>query len=202
MAGNFVPDHAYQYRPDPFVEADRFVEVEESDPQESADVNGLCADPLQGSELRMGVTEAAHSNFGRPSFRIDSPNAGSQIGGLRPPSATRAQLIVCNCAHLWLFGPFCKGNFRLKMMTMVGNCGKLKTSTLSPHSRAPFRLPGPVIFKTSFTGINSFQTESSNSSYKKSKPWRLLETIMTSRQRPSRKKIILDTFFQIHFLIP
>ena len=40
--------------------------------------------------------------------------------------------IVCTCAHLWPFGPSCKGNFGHKIVTIVGTCGQLRTSTLSP----------------------------------------------------------------------
>ena len=45
--------------------------------------------------------------------------------------------IVCKCAHLWPFGPFRKGNFRRRMTAIVGNCGQLRTSALSPYLRAP-----------------------------------------------------------------
>ena len=41
---------------------------------------------------------------------------------------------------------------------------------------------GPVINNSFFTGINNFQTDSSNLSCKKSKAWKLLETIINSKQ--------------------
>ena len=47
---------------------------------------------------------------------------------------------------------------------------------------------GPVIFKNFFTGINSFQTDSSNLSFQKSKAWKSLETIINSKRGLSRKK--------------
>ena len=43
-------------------------------------------------------------------------------------------------------------------------------------------------FQDPFTGINRFQTDSSNLSCKKSKAWKLLKTIINSKQGPSRKK--------------
>ena len=46
----------------------------------------------------------------------------------------------------------------------------------------------PIIFNDLFTGINRFQTDSSNLSCKRSKAWKLLETIINSKQGPSRKK--------------
>ena len=45
--------------------------------------------------------------------------------------------MACNCAHVRPFGPFCKQNFRRKMMTLVGSCDQLRTGTLRPHLRAP-----------------------------------------------------------------
>ena len=51
-------------------------------------------------------------------------------------SATRAQ--VSAIMHIGGFlGPFCRGDFRRKMMTPVGNSGYLRTSNLSPHLRSP-----------------------------------------------------------------
>ena len=47
---------------------------------------------------------------------------------------------------------------------------------------------GPVIYKSFFTGINNFQTDSSNLSCKKSKAWKLLETIIHSKQGLPRNK--------------
>ena len=44
-------------------------------------------------------------------------------------------------------------------------------------------------FSDLFIGINSFQTDSSNFTCKKSNAWRLLETIINSRQSLSRNKV-------------
>ena len=38
-------------------------------------------------------------------------------------------------------------DFHRKMMKFVGNCGRLLTSTLSPHFRAPFYPEGPNLEK-------------------------------------------------------
>ena len=62
---------------------------------------------------------------------------GALKGGLK---ATLCNLstIVYNCALFLAFlGPFLRGNFRRKMMTIVGNRGHLWTSTLSPHLLRP-----------------------------------------------------------------
>ena len=51
--------------------------------------------------------------------------------------------IVYNCTLLWPFGAHnCRGNFRRKMTTIVGNRGQLWTSALSPHllAKPPSRL--------------------------------------------------------------
>ena len=45
-----------------------------------------------------------------------------------------------DCCHLVGFVSFCKGNFRRKMMAIVGNRGQLRTRTLSPIAEPPFRL--------------------------------------------------------------
>ena len=37
------------------------------------------------------------------------------------------------CTFVAFLGRFLRGNFRLKMTTIVGNCGQLWTSSLSPH---------------------------------------------------------------------
>ena len=47
---------------------------------------------------------------------------------------------------------------------------------------------GSSNFQDLFTGINRFQTDSSNLSCERSKAWKLLETIINSKQGPSRKK--------------
>ena len=47
---------------------------------------------------------------------------------------------------------------------------------------------GSSNFQDLFTEINLFQTDSSNLSCKGSKVWKLLETIINSKQDPSRKK--------------
>ena len=65
---------------------------------------------------------------------------GSQTfnGRLRPLSAICAQ--SSTIVHFQIggpFGPFSKGNFRHKMMTIVGNRGQLWTSTLIPHLQSP-----------------------------------------------------------------
>ena len=70
-------------------------------------------------------------------------------GGLRPPSAICAQ--SCTIVHFCgPFGPLSKGNFRRKMTTIVGNCGQLWTSTLSPHLLSPhLDIPDCVPFLSS-----------------------------------------------------
>ena len=47
---------------------------------------------------------------------------------------------------------------------------------------------GSSNFQDLFTGTNRFQTDSSNLSCAGSKAWKLLETIINSKQGPSRKK--------------
>ena len=74
----------------------------------------------------------------------ESPKWGLPNGGCMPLSASRAQSsAVVHIVHICrlLVGPFCKRNFRHKLMTIVGNCGQLRTSTLSP---AP--IWGPPIY--------------------------------------------------------
>ena len=52
-------------------------------------------------------------------------------------SNSRNRLQLCTFFCGLLIGPLSKGNFRRKMTTVVGNCGKLWTSTLSPHLPSP-----------------------------------------------------------------
>ena len=52
-------------------------------------------------------------------------------------SLCNLRTIVHNCALLWPLGPLSNGKFRLKMTTIVGNCGQLWTSTSSPHLLSP-----------------------------------------------------------------
>ena len=67
-----------------------------------------------------------------PPYFTENPNGGSQMGALRPLLAicTSSSTIVHFCGP---FGPLSEGNFRRKMVTIVGNRGQLWTSTLSPH---------------------------------------------------------------------
>ena len=55
---------------------------------------------------------------------------------------------VHNRAQLCTFVAFCKGNFRRKMTTILGNRGQLLTSTLSPHLQSPH-----LDFSESFGGF-------------------------------------------------
>ena len=50
--------------------------------------------------------------------------------------------------------PLCEGNFRHKMTTIVGNCGQLWTSTLSPHLLSP-HLDFPERCKSVREGLDS-----------------------------------------------
>ena len=59
------------------------------------------------------------------------------LGGGVKATLCASCAIVCDGAHLWPFGPFCKGIFRREMMTSVGNYRHLRTRTLSPHVRVP-----------------------------------------------------------------
>ena len=45
--------------------------------------------------------------------------------------------IVCNCALVWPFGPFCKGNFRRKARTLAGKYEQLRTSCPKPPFESP-----------------------------------------------------------------
>ena len=47
---------------------------------------------------------------------------------------------------------------------------------------------GSSNFQDLFTGINRFQTDSSNLSCQRKKAWKLLQPIINSKQGPSRKK--------------
>ena len=69
-------------------------------------------------------------------LRLGKSRWGLSNGGLRPLSAICAQssTIVHFCG---LFGSLSKGDFRRKMMTIVGNRGQLWTSALSPHLESP-----------------------------------------------------------------
>ena len=74
---------------------------------------------------------------------------GLSNGGLRPLlSATKVHKIVCKCALLWPFGPFCKGNFRCKMMTIVGRCSRLSFPATGPPDPGTdnqiFKAPGSL----------------------------------------------------------
>ena len=59
--------------------------------------------------------------------------------GLSKPLADNSCTILCNYELLWAFGPFCKGNFRRAMTTLVDNRGKLWTTTL--RLTPPFESP-------------------------------------------------------------
>ena len=74
-----------------------------------------------------------------------SPN-GALKCGLKATLRSLCRL-VCNCAHLWAFGPFCKRNFQRKIRTTVGNCGQvLRTSTLSSEECQKPQ-PPPLLLK-------------------------------------------------------
>ena len=52
-------------------------------------------------------------------------------------SQGQSRQFVRNRLQLWTVVPFCKGNSRGKMRTNDRDCGRLWTSTLSPHLLSP-----------------------------------------------------------------
>ena len=79
----------------------------------------------------------------------------------------------------------------------LGECCKKLGEFAFAHKYCPHRIyywinsekGGSSNFQDLFTGIHCFRTDSSNLSCKKGKAWKLLETIINSRQGLSRNKI-------------